>query len=61
MHFVLILYIYAGGWAKGDSVALTTVPGFPSQTDCQTAGKSASALVAGSTKGVRFICVGPVK
>lgn len=57
MHWVLILYIYAGTFAKGDSVTLTNVPGFTTQQACEQAGQAAHALVAGSSKEARHICV----
>lgn len=56
MEYILILYIYAGMLAKGDSVALTNVT-FKSMEACQAAGKQAEFLVKGSTKEVKFICV----
>jgi hypothetical protein len=57
MNWVLILYIYAGGFAKGDSVTLTSVPGFSSQSACQVAGNAAAPLVANSVKELRFVCL----
>jgi hypothetical protein len=55
--WVLILYIYANALAKGDSVALTNVPGFKSQAGCVAAGKQADDLASLSFKTVKFICV----
>ncbi len=56
--WVLILYIYAGMMANGDSVAITNVPGFTSEQSCKSAGTNAADhLVSGSTKVVRFVCV----
>ena len=57
MTWVLILYIYAGMMAKGDSVALTNVPGFTAEAECQAAGRKAEQLVEGSSKTARFVCV----
>lgn len=56
MSWVLVLYIYAGAMARGDSVALTNVP-HATQQACQASGKQAELLVSGSMKSVRFICL----
>lgn len=56
MEWVLVLYIYAGAFASGDSVALTTIP-MQSQEACQSAGKASGSLVTGSAKVLRFVCV----
>ncbi|KQW02230.1 hypothetical protein [Rhizobacter sp. Root1221] len=57
MEFILVLYIYAGMFAKGDSVTVQAVPGFTSEAACKAAGKAAEPLVAGSAKELRFICL----
>lgn len=58
MHWVLILYIYAGAMAHGDSVALTNVSGFASLQSCQNAGKEAENLASGFTsKTAKYVCV----
>lgn len=57
MTWILVLYIYAGVFAKGDSVTMTSVPGFLSEADCAAAGTIATQLVRGSTKELRFVCV----
>jgi len=56
MEYVLILYIYAGALAQGDSVALTTVP-MHDKITCETAAKQAESLVARSTKVLRTSCL----
>jgi hypothetical protein len=56
MEWVLVLYIYAGMMAQGDSVALTTVP-MESEKACRVAGEAAKGLVAGTTKNTRYVCV----
>ena len=56
MEWVLVLYIYAGVWAKGDSVAITTVP-MANLAACEKAGQSADSLVKGSAKDVRYVCM----
>ena len=55
--WTLILYIYAGMFAKGDSVTLTNVPGFQTEQHCMDAGRSTTRLVADSKKEVRYVCV----
>jgi len=55
--FILIIYIFAGPFAKGDSVALTSVPGFSTEAACKSAGFKASSFVVGSAKEYRFECV----
>lgn len=56
MDWVLILYIYAGALAQGDSVALTHVP-MASEQACRVAGDAAGGLVRATTKNVRYVCV----
>lgn len=56
MEWVLVIYIYAGMLAQGDSVALTTVP-MESEKACRIAGDAANGLVKGSTKNVRYVCL----
>lgn len=55
--WILILYIYAGAFAKGDSVTLASVPGFSSQVACEAAAKQGDKLVAGTSKEFRYLCV----
>ena len=55
--WVLIIYIYAGVWAKGDSVTLTTVTGFTTQDTCEVAAKNVMDLTENSTKITRTKCV----
>jgi hypothetical protein len=57
MTWILILYIYAGAWSKGDSVALTNVPGFKSEAQCEQAGEQAMSLVNNSYKAAKYVCV----
>jgi hypothetical protein len=53
---MLIIYIYAGAMAQGDSVALTSVP-MQDVATCQKAAKQAESLVARSTKVLRTACL----
>ena len=55
--WVLILFVHAGILSDKDSMALTNVPGFASETVCQAAGKQAEALVKRTIKEVKFVCV----
>jgi hypothetical protein len=57
MSFVLVLYIYAGMLAKGDSVAMQVIDGFTSKESCDVAGMHANELVKNSTKEYRFTCL----
>jgi hypothetical protein len=54
--YFLVLYIYAGMLAKGDSVSMVSIPQ-PSLQACLDAGKDAARLVASSTKELRFVCI----
>lgn len=56
MEWVLIIYIYAGMWAKGDSVALTNVP-VATEDLCNSAGERLKNLTSGSTKTLRYECI----
>ncbi len=56
MSWVLVIYIYAGAMAEGDSVTVTSVP-MASQEICETAGQKLDPLVSGSTKVVRYVCL----
>lgn len=57
MSWTLVLYIYAGVFAKGDSVTLTHIPGFKTEQHCQAAGNMTKPLVSGSAKEIRYICI----
>ena len=50
------MYIYAGVFAKGDSVAIHSIP-MPSQEVCEREGRKGEKLVSGSAKEYRFICM----
>ncbi len=54
--FILVMYVYAGMLARGDSVAMLSVP-MPSMEVCQREGKRGEALVDGSAKAYRFLCL----
>ncbi len=57
MSWILVIYIYAGAFAKGDSVTITHVPGFKSEAHCAAAGNMTKPLVNGSSKELRFVCL----
>jgi hypothetical protein len=57
LSFILVLFLYAGSFSKGDSVALTSVPGFATEAACMAAGDKSQALVKNTLKDARFICV----
>ena len=56
MEYVLIIYIYAGALAQGDSVALTNIP-MSDKVTCEKAANEAGTLVARSTKVLRTSCL----
>jgi hypothetical protein len=57
MTWVLVLYIYAGMLAKGDSVTISNITGFTTEASCAAAGNKSKELVGGSAKEARFVCV----
>ena len=57
MTWTLVVFIYAGMLAKGDSVALQTLPGWTTQASCEAAAKALSPLVSGTAKEIRTVCV----
>ncbi len=57
MTWVLVLFVHAGMLSEKDSMALTSVPGFKTEANCQAAGKAAEALTKTTTKNTRFVCV----
>jgi hypothetical protein len=57
MTWILVIYIYAGALANGDSVAIASIPSFSTKQECIQAGEDAKELVKGSTKVYRFVCL----
>lgn len=57
MLWTLILFAHAGVMSNTDSMALTTVPGFRTQQECQAAGKAAERMTTATTKAMKFTCV----
>ena len=54
--YYLVIFLYAGAWAESDSVTVTTVPQ-QSMESCQIAGNQSKALVSGTKKEMRFVCL----
>lgn len=57
MSWILVLFVHAGMLSDKDSMALTNVPGFKTESACQAAGKAAEALTKSTTKNTRFVCI----
>jgi hypothetical protein len=57
MTYILVLYIYAGAFARGDSVAIQSIPNFKTLAACKAAGAAALPLVKDTTKELRFVCL----
>jgi|LakMenEpi03Aug12_release.lakeMendotaPanAssembly.Ray.scaffolds.fasta_scaffold15859_14 hypothetical protein len=57
MSYVLVMFIYAGAFSKGDSVALNSVDGFSTLESCQKAGQEGNPLVGGTVKEYKFVCI----
>lgn len=57
MTWILVVLFYAGAMSDGDSVAITSVPGFKTQQSCVVAGNSIKPVVAATYKEVKFVCV----
>jgi hypothetical protein len=56
-QYILVIFVYAGVMAKGDSVAITAVPGFGSIQQCQIAGEEAKKLANNTFKEVKYTCL----
>lgn len=57
MTWVLVMYIYAGTLANGDSVTISTVDNFKTEASCKRAGPYGEKLVSLSSKSYRFVCM----
>lgn len=57
MEWILLIYVYAGVFAKGDSVAMTTIENFPTEESCETAARGLPRLVKGTAKEVLYLCI----
>ncbi len=57
MLWTLILFAHAGIMSDKDSMALTTVPGFQTQAQCQAAGETTKKMASATTKVIKYTCV----
>lgn len=57
VEFILVLFVHAGVMSKGDSMAITNIPGFISAADCEAAGKAAKKLTEGTVKSTEYTCI----
>lgn len=57
MEWILILFVHAGVLSDKDSMAVTNVPGFSAQAECEAAGRGSESLAKGTTKNVKWVCV----
>lgn len=55
-EWVLVIFIWAGPMAKGDSVSMLSVP-VASKHACEREGASAEALVRRTAKEYRYVCL----
>jgi hypothetical protein len=55
--WVLILCMYAGTLATGDSATLTHIDGFQTELACKVAGEQSKTMGTNSLKKVRYRCV----
>lgn len=57
MNWILIIFVHAGVMSNADSMAMTSVSGFQSQSACQNAGEQAVKMAIATTKSMKFVCV----
>lgn len=57
MEWILVVLIHAGVMSKGDSVTMTTLPGWGTEQACEEAGRSMKPLVEATFKEMRYVCV----
>lgn len=55
--WVLVVFLYAGALASGDSLTVTTVEGFSSEQACRSEGPKLKSLVSGTKKAYSFECI----
>lgn len=55
--WMLIVYAFAGGMSGTDSVALTTVGAFQTESSCTAAGEKTKGMSRGTFKEIRYTCV----
>ena len=57
MEWILLIYVYAGMLAKGDSVAIATIERFSTEQSCEEAARGLPRLVKGTAKEVLHLCI----
>jgi len=57
MHYILIIFIYAGPLANGDSVAIESVPNFTTKASCVKAAEQLKTFTNGTAKVYKYACV----
>ncbi len=55
--WTLVIFIYAGTFAKGDSVALLEVPNFVTENACVKAAEKVKPFVSGTAKELKYVCL----
>lgn len=60
-NWILILYAATNAMSSTDSVALTNIPYFETQQECQKAGNLAQDMANGTYKTIKFVCVKATK
>ena len=61
MSWILVIFVTIGAMSNKDSMALTNIPGFGTQQECQTAGQLAVNKFGTGTKRADFVCVSQKK
>lgn len=56
LAWTLVIYIYAGPLADGDSVTVTATP-MATEELCRAGGEALGSLVSNSTKVLRYECI----
>lgn len=57
MSYILVIFIWAGAWAKGNDATMFSIPGFASAEECERAASSLPSLVNGTQQDVRHLCL----
>ena len=54
--WILILFVHAGPMGDKDSMAMTSVRGFSSESACITAGEQSKKMASYTTKVIKYTC-----
>lgn len=57
MTYILVIFIWAGLFAKGNDATMFSVPGFATEQECNAAGSKLRPLVASTQQDLRFVCL----